>query len=181
MDTDGDLVGKLESFKNHVRNDHLYREWSNKEQLVGLVSTALLNHIGDDQDAEKPRPGWYRGDVLPNAPDLKMVDEFARISEENNLLRSELAAMKTELDAIKAAASPGAKLMLVDRDDMPFPPKISTTRDLVGTWSTPVLLEVVAANFGRPILALALLARLEFGVQNISDTLRRSHNHRHIA
>ena len=45
--------------------------------------------------------------------------------------------MKTELDAIKAAASPGAKLMLVDRDDMPFPPKIFTTRDLVGTWSTP--------------------------------------------
>ena len=154
------------------RNHHLYREWSNKEELDGLVSTALLNHIGDDQDAGKPRPGWYRGDVVPDATDLRMVEEFARISEENNRLRSELAATKTELDAIKAASSPGPKLMLVDRDDMPLPPKISATRDLVGSWTTPVALErVVEMGFGRKLLALNLLTRLEIGVQNISDTL----------
>ena len=113
IDTTPDLVSKVEQFKTSVKQNHLCREWSTKEELVGQVNSALLNHINDDEDSGSARPGWFRGNELPQSATL---EEFARLSEEN-------AKLRTELESLKHAEYSDPKCTLVDKDDSPITSK----------------------------------------------------------
>ena len=159
LETTQELNRKLESFKSTVYSKHLCVEWSTKEELVSRVSNALRNHIDDDEDGGRARPGWYRGDDTP-APNT--LNEFARLSDENVRLR-------TELESMKASAASKPALALVDAFEVPVPPKITRTRPLkIMDSSQETLLAMAADRFRISSMALALNAteRLLLGLQN---------------
>ncbi len=75
---------------------HHYAKWHQSDDLVAAVSAALRQQIDTDIDSGKERPGWYRGDELPSPQTL---EEFARLSTENDKLRAAVAetSLVTEL------------------------------------------------------------------------------------
>jgi hypothetical protein len=162
VEDDPSLRAKLEDFKRIVKERHMWREWATKDELVGHVSNALRNHIDDDEDRGSSRAGWYRGDELPT---LATLDEFARLSGEN-------ARLQAELEAIKSSAETAPRLMLVDRDEQAFRPKVTRERTLkIYHPSLTSLDALIKESFGGDYLALNILAILELGVQNISSSL----------
>jgi hypothetical protein len=70
LDDDPGLRLKLKNFISRVTERHQWREWHQKADLVAHVSNALNNHIQDDEDGGRSRPGWYRGDELSSATRL---------------------------------------------------------------------------------------------------------------
>jgi hypothetical protein len=88
FDTDLDISRKRDEFHSKVMNKHLCGKWQKHEDLVSLVTRALDNHIKDDEDAGQGRPGWYRGDEIPSN---NVLDEFARLSQENAELKAKLS------------------------------------------------------------------------------------------
>lgn len=162
VEDDAVLREKLETFKGAVRERHLYREWATKDELVGQVSNALLQHIIDDEDRGVSRPGWYRGDELPA---LATLDEFARLSGEN-------ARLKTELESVKSAGETAPRLTLVDGDEQPLPPKVTSEKEFdVHHPAVTSLRETFRKSYGGEYLALNLVVVLELGVQNVSNSL----------
>ncbi|MFL6256899.1 MAG: DUF4062 domain-containing protein, partial [Pyrinomonadaceae bacterium] len=162
MEDDSALREKLESFKRRVRDKHLCKEWTTTEELVGQVMNALGNHILDDEEMERARPGWYRGDEMPASSTL---DEFARLSEENARLYKELAE-------VKSSAETAPRLMLVDSNDQPLPPEVKIERPLntyEQGWGS--LDELLEDSMFKIFLALNTVVTLELGIQNISGFL----------
>jgi hypothetical protein len=90
-DENHDLMDKLAGFINRLSENHLYKSWSTKEELVSQVSNAIQVRILDDEESGNRRPGWFRGDEMPN---INTVDEFARISSENSKLKDELQSLR---------------------------------------------------------------------------------------
>ena len=74
MDEDSGLRAKLEGFKRKVRDRHLCREWDERADLVAEVSNALSNHIRDDEQGGRQRPGWYRGDELSSLQNFDFAE-----------------------------------------------------------------------------------------------------------
>ena len=74
MDEDSALRAKLEGFKRKVRDRHLCREWDERADLVAEVSNALSNHIRDDEQGGRQRPGWYRGDELSSLQNFDFAE-----------------------------------------------------------------------------------------------------------
>ena len=89
--TDPEHAEHLHAFISKVRGAHLCKDWSEKEDLVTKVTQALHNQIQDDQDEEDPPPGWWRGGAF-TSPDV--TEELARLSKENDQLRSENTHLK---------------------------------------------------------------------------------------
>jgi hypothetical protein len=162
MEDDPALKGKLEDFKRRVRDKHLCKEWTTAEDLATQVRDALTNHILDDEEMGRARPGWYRGDEMPSASTL---DEFARLSEENARLTRELAEVKSSADT-------APRLALVDRDEQPLPDKVSLVRKLnvytSGLWNINAMSR---ERTKHDDLILNTLVGLELGVQNVSGSL----------
>lgn len=77
----------LAAFKHKVKGRPV-GFWSSKEELHGKVSIALMKAI-----QIHPRPGWVRrtGEV-----GAEVLTELARLSTENNALRSELEQVRAE-------------------------------------------------------------------------------------
>jgi len=78
---------KKEAFHKKIKAKHLAGTWKNEEDLVSLVTRALDNHIKDDEDNGQGRPGWYRGNEIPGK---EVLNEFARLSQENADLKNQL-------------------------------------------------------------------------------------------
>jgi hypothetical protein len=162
LDDDPPARKRLEAFKRRARETHLYAEWANKEELVARVSDALRNHIIDDEDSGRPRPGWYRGDELPKTATL---DEFARLS-------SETERLKSELESVRAAMEEAPSLSLVDRNQYPVTGqhKIIRTLKLYHPLHAS-LQEMKSKGSGRDSLVLNALAIFELGVVNVGRSL----------
>ena len=79
---------RLTQFKEKLKDMHHVKWWSNKEDLVHLVTESLRNHIADDEELGRARPAWFRGDSIDLSPDA--LEEFARLSRENESLRQQL-------------------------------------------------------------------------------------------
>jgi Domain of unknown function (DUF4062) len=94
MEDDPDVRTKLERFIETIKLKHYVDWWTSQEDLVAKVAAALRNHIVDDEDSDAPRPGWYRGDVVPSASAL---EEFARLSADNARLQKELEELRRGL------------------------------------------------------------------------------------
>jgi hypothetical protein len=154
------LAAKLNKLKLTVRKKHMGSEWETKEELVGQVGSALQNHIADDEDRGAGRPGWYRGNELPN---FETLDEFARLSSEN-------AGLKAELELLKSAVDPVSFLELVGRDELPLPPKEISRRELKIPSPGMTSLEEMAKH-NNDYLALNLFMILEFGIRNTGRSL----------
>jgi hypothetical protein len=162
FDDDPKLKKKLDAFKKRVKEKHLCVEWTTKEELVSHVSSALRNHIIDDEDNGRTRPGWYRGDELPAAATL---DEFARLS-------SEAARLKSELESVRSSMAESPSLALVERNQMPVAGshKIARTFKIYHPALTS-LAEIKQASYGGEYLVLNTLIIFELGVQNIGKSL----------
>ena len=91
---DPSRVAMLEDFVHLVESNHHREGWTDQADLVSRVSTALNNHVQDDEHDGRERPGWYRGDQLPASAEA--LDEMARLSKENADLRTELASHRAE-------------------------------------------------------------------------------------
>jgi hypothetical protein len=87
-DIDPETIRKREAFHKKVMERHQFGNWKNQNDLEGLVTRALDNHIKDDEDTGQGRPGWYRGNEMPNT---QVLNEFARLSNENADLKNQLA------------------------------------------------------------------------------------------
>jgi hypothetical protein len=85
---------KLEDFKNTIIKTHLKANWTSADDLKSKVVHALHNAIEDDEDSGNPRPGWFRGDVIPSA---QAMDEFAALSSENRELKEQVEEL-TKVD-----------------------------------------------------------------------------------
>lgn len=88
VERDSEKLKKLQDFIGKVKTTHLCRTWKTAEELSAIVASSLRNHIQDDEDDSRVRPGWIRGDSIPS---LTSLNEFARLSAENARLKSELA------------------------------------------------------------------------------------------
>jgi len=90
MERDESGRGRLEAFKKSLRDAHLCAPWKQSDDLAKAVAAALHQAIADDEDNGNARPGWYRGTQLPSDGTM---DEFARLSSENQRLRERLRAL----------------------------------------------------------------------------------------
>jgi hypothetical protein len=83
---------RLLDFKATLRQQHMVQMWTDGDDLARKVVEAIRNHIVDDEDAERARPGWYRGDkiFLPS----NVAQELARLSAENEALRQQVENLK---------------------------------------------------------------------------------------
>ena len=162
LDNDSKLKKKLDAFKKLVKENHLCVEWTTKDELVSHVSSALRNHIIDDEDNGRTRPGWYRGDELPAAATL---DEFARLS-------SEAARLKSELESLRSSMAESPSLALVERNQLPVAGshKIARTFKIYHPELTS-LAETRNTSYGGEYLVLNTLIIFELGVHNIGKLL----------
>lgn len=80
---------KLSSFKEKVKK-RLVQFWSNKEELHGKCSIALMKAI-----TAYPRVGWARADEV-SGPEV--MRELTRLSSENALLRTEVEQIRLRLE-----------------------------------------------------------------------------------
>lgn len=88
LETDPERKAALAKFKKAVEANHHCEYWSSREDLVSRVITALSNQIEDDVNAERERPGWFRGDNLPVSRAVQ--DRLARLTSEKEQLRRRL-------------------------------------------------------------------------------------------
>jgi hypothetical protein len=162
VEEDPKRKAKLENFVNTVRKKHLCSEWSTKEELVGQVSNALRNHIMDDEDQGRSRPGWYRGDELPSQAAL---EEFARLSKEN-------ARLQAEIEAISTARDTTPYLILVDENEQTIKSQITKTQPLkIYHTAYTTLKELHRLSFGGSYLIYNTIKIFELGVQNSGNSL----------
>lgn len=88
MESEPEQQTRLRDFIAEVKSRHLCKSWKQADDLRHEVVQALTQKIMDDEDADRARPGWFRGDELPSAISM---DEFARLSAEAADLRRLLA------------------------------------------------------------------------------------------
>lgn len=109
VETDPVKMAKLAAFLKKIRDSHLSADWKDRDDLPGKVTEALRHQIEEDEDEDRARPGWYRGDRVPSASAL---DEFARLSAETERLREENARLKAELGAKDSGIYPVLKRLI---------------------------------------------------------------------
>lgn len=135
-----------------------------KEDLVRHVSSALQNHIIDDEDTDMRRPGWFRGNELP---DIGTMDEFARLSSEN-------AKLKDEIESLKFSVGSGPCVTIVDMNEVPLPPEEIVSKKLKVNSSIydsiTKMASDVKGNSGE-ILGINIMKILELGIKNTGSTL----------
>lgn len=90
VEKDNEKRQLLAAFKETLTGAHLLETWREKEDLGGRVVHALRQQIEVDEEGENPRPGWYRGNEIP---DGTTIEEFARLSSENADLRAKLSSI----------------------------------------------------------------------------------------
>lgn len=84
-----DKQERLERFKKKLDAHHL-AFWETTDELVGKVQEGMTNQIAHDQEDGELPVGWVRGGGAP----IAIAEELARLSEENRVLREELAAFR---------------------------------------------------------------------------------------
>lgn len=87
VDKDDATVAKLNAFKTKIKQ-RLVSFWSNKEDLYGKASIALMKGM-----TSHPRVGWVRADSVPGP---QVLSELTRLSSENSSLRKMLEEIKSE-------------------------------------------------------------------------------------
>lgn len=103
-----DKKKRLDALIKRVRDSHQCVDWKVADDLAKSVATSLFKQIEDDEGYGSPRSGWVRGDMLPSSA---VMDEFARLSKENAILRQELEHLRAPERTAKL------ELMAVDRED----------------------------------------------------------------
>lgn len=131
---DSTLRERLKSFSKKVRDARLCETWTTTEDLVARVGLALRNAIDDDEDSGNARPGWYRGDQVPN---WTVSEELARLSAENQLLRARVESLGVEKVAVLQLTSGDSPIP--DRLD-PTIPRLVVSRDRQDGYATQILL-----------------------------------------
>jgi hypothetical protein len=126
---------KLATFKEKLTNRHMFKAWSDINDLRAKVAAALNARIREDEDDGTPRPGWYRGDQLPQTV---ASEELAELFAENRRLHAQLAA----------AAGPSIEVQLADHK----------SRQLFGLSHT--IVSTVAGEYKNPRLVSAEMAIL---------------------
>lgn len=106
---------KLLAFKGRLCANHFCKSWQTADDLKAEVAAALGRAIEDDEDANNARPGWLRGNTIPE----NALEEIARLSKENNEMRSQMADLTAKRKSL---------LQLVDRSGAPLEGKITNTR-----------------------------------------------------
>lgn len=94
----GDQVDKdkkskqLELFIADVGSKRLRETWTTKDDLRAKVAAAIYKSVREDDEEDRARPGWYRGNQLPTPATM---DEMAKLVSENRNLRNEVAQLRT--------------------------------------------------------------------------------------
>ncbi|WP_437687423.1 DUF4062 domain-containing protein [Sorangium sp. So ce176] len=109
-----DNTQKLAEFKKKLRDNHLVRDWSQDSDLVHAVVESLRNHIADDEDNDRARPGWFRGDSIDASPNV--LEELARLSRENEDLRQRLKSIEGGTAVLGVVDEHGAPLAGIQYD-----------------------------------------------------------------
>jgi hypothetical protein len=87
-DTDTEKKKKLDSFKSKVKKK-LISYWTNKEDLYGKVSIALMK-----QFTTNPGVGWIKANELVGP---EVLTELSRLSKENAILRDEIKGLNQKI------------------------------------------------------------------------------------
>lgn len=67
LESDTELLAKLNTFKEKVRSRHLIEYWTTLDDLRARTSTALTKRFRLDEE-KVPRPGWFRGGSTMGRP-----------------------------------------------------------------------------------------------------------------
>jgi len=161
LDDNVDLAKKLEAFKSHVRQNHLTVGWSTIEQLENGVAVGLNNIILDDEDRGISRPGWYRGNEIP---DLKTLDEFARLSADNQKLRDEILHLSNQEQLNESLA-------LVDRDEQLLQETNEIQRILMFNNETGRMSLTQMYGDHWDALAINIYLPIELGITNTGNSI----------
>ena len=87
-DTATDKKKRLDSFKSKIKKK-LISYWTNKEDLYGKVSIALMK-----QFTTNPRVGWIKANEMAGP---EVLIELSRLSKENSNLRDELELINKQI------------------------------------------------------------------------------------
>ncbi len=87
-DTETDKKKKLDSFKSKIKKK-LISYWTNKEDLYGKVSIALMK-----QFTTNPGVGWIKANELVGP---EVLTELSRLSKENSDLRDEITNLNQQI------------------------------------------------------------------------------------
>lgn len=78
---------RRKAFLETVSASHLVTRWRTKEELALAVSQTLMHRIRQDEADGNQPPGWFRGTEVASQG---TIDEFARLTRENEELRGKL-------------------------------------------------------------------------------------------
>lgn len=87
-DTESDKKKRLDSFKSKIKKK-LVSYWTNKEDLYGKVSIALMK-----QFTTNPGVGWIKANELVGP---EVLTELSRLSKENSNLRDEISQLNQKI------------------------------------------------------------------------------------
>lgn len=113
---------RMKLFRQEVSGDRLYKSWRHAQDLCNAVGEALWHRIHRDEDEGTERPGWFRGDTGLVSPEA--VNELARLSRENNELRTQIAALAHVESAELSLSTPPAERVLTKHSWTPWPNQI---------------------------------------------------------
>ncbi|MBL6990155.1 MAG: DUF4062 domain-containing protein [Bacteriovoracaceae bacterium] len=88
---------QLKAFIQKVQSKQSIQIWTTPEDLCQKVFNAIKQQIERDEDSGGQRPGWFRGDKVP---DMAVMDELARLSRENATLKVDLCNCSTNQEVI---------------------------------------------------------------------------------
>jgi hypothetical protein len=102
VDTDGEIVAKLDQFKADVMTGRLVRLWTDRNSLSKAVIKSLI--VAFD---EFPREGWIRASVQANEDVLSQINELRikneQLAKENTHLKRQLVP---QIDDIASLETP---------------------------------------------------------------------------
>ena len=136
-ESDSKKVKKLSAFKAKAKT-RLIQFWSNKEDLRGKFSVALMKAI-----VNSPRTGWVRANEVA---DPLVTRELTRLSSENAELRDQVTLMK-KVDAEKEN-SVGHAMRVLSKNEVRFQLR-KTGKWAEATWhnlSLAQIFEFIAPN-----------------------------------
>ena len=176
VDDDKRSASKLRRFANKIKDRHLVKEWTKKEDLVSFVTNALNEAIKTDEDNGSRRPGWYRGDEIPDIDVYKeRIDNLNREVDSRspviiNLQSSEYDIFKMLDKTRKEIILVGANLIGLIRLPKLFSilqERMSNNDELHVKFiiSTPKIIKTVAIEEAIPNLLEAAKRIFEFEMQ----------------
>jgi len=132
VERDPQALEKLHLFRKEIQGERLYKLWRQGPDLCNAVGEALSQRIRRDEDDGTNRPGWFRGDAGLTSPDA--VNEFARLSRENNELKTQIAALghvgRAELSLSLPPSAPLLTMHPAQLWSSPVPIKISSSSSM---------------------------------------------------